>query len=292
MLRELQMPPNCAESLQVELQRTLLAIHQTSFADGIESIRLLGSDSQQLAELSEPLRNGLEMPVEVVDLAQEISEITADSSSALSSAVLLPMAGLALEEAAGVAPPVDLLHPRKRPNRNIAIRTYALAAAAMVALCMLLGWSGYSKLQAPLQAATHAETSLKQLEDELVELREETGQATDIRAWLAQSANLLDELDKLSESARPQPLDAEDFPVEQDVVLSRLNLDNRRLTFEAVARSTTSMWPFEQRVRNSGRDIQRDRVDRNDQLPEYPWQFKATLDLSKVAAPRTGGPKL
>ena len=59
--------------------------------------------------------------------------------------------------------------------------------------------------------------------------------------------NLLTEFEYLSQQLRPEPLDSEKLNAEEDFVISKLVVANRKLTIDASAKANSSLAPVERR---------------------------------------------
>jgi hypothetical protein len=184
-----------------------------------------------------------------------------------------------------MAPLVDLLHPHQRPKTEINLRTYSLAAIAGALLLALLAWTGYSRLQAPLQQAAVDRAELNLLEESLEQLQAFEQRAAAIRGWQSEAPNVLLHLQQLSKSFRPQPLDAQEFPTDQDVLLEKLDLNKRQLTVDALARSNQAVQPLEARLRDAEYRPQRGKSDPSETVKEYPWHFKSTIEITSASDP-------
>ena len=257
-----------------ETRRTLLAFAQEHPEAGEVSLQLVGESGEDLARLADELSAKLGHKVEAIP-AKKSATMPQDSDEQVS----LPLLGLALDEAAGQAPLVDLLHPRRRPAPRTGRRTYALAAAAAVSLVALIGWQGYANLQAPLDAAAVAQAQIDLLEESSDSNRDKEQQAASIREWLDNSVNLLSELRTLSNHVRPEPLDSEEFPVDDDIVLAKVVLLNKQFVIDALAKENSDVQPVEYRLRDGVHRVRRGKTEQSDALPDYPWSFQSIVDV-------------
>jgi len=285
LLRQLQLaetddPATLATAIRNELRRTLLALSQQT-DQAAPTISLVGSEQAKLTTLAATLDSQFEVSVQALDF--ESSKALALPANADSLPSALPLTGLAIAEAHGQRPLVDLLHPRQRPTSNTSVRTYALAGAAAVLLALLLGWQGYSNLQAPLEKSAEDQAELTLLEEPLENLKKYEQRAGAIRDWNAETANVLVHLQKMSKSVRPAALDAEKFPVDQDIVFDKFVLDRRRLTIDALARSSQAVQPLEARLRSDGYGPQRGKSEPSKILKGYPWHFRSTIEITSAS---------
>jgi hypothetical protein len=264
-----------ATALTAELRRTLLAFVQEQPDAGPPTIALVGHGGADLVGLADELSTQLGHQVEAVQ-----AEVPAHKDEPSS----LPALGLALEEAAGNSPPVDLLDPRRRPAPLTGRRTYILAAAAAISLVTLIGLQGYQRLQAPLDAVDRAQAEIDLLAEssETNRLREE--RAASIRTWQSNSVNLLGELRTISNHVRPEPLDAEEFPADDDVVLAKLVLINKQFVIDALAKENADVRPVEYRLREGDYRVQRGKLGPSTALSGYPLSFQSIVDVGPEGA--------
>ncbi len=269
-------PAALAGAIGSELRRTLLALSQHA-DNGNPNISLVSVQHNRFAELAKTLDEQLEAPVQSLDVTALHTSLTPESPTTPSTP---PLVGLALDESLANRPLVDLLHPRRRPQKKINVRTYALAAIAGTLLIGSLGWSSYSKLNAPLKKAAKDQTELTLLEESLDDLKEHEERAASIRDWNVETPNLLRHLQQVSKSIRPKALEDEEFVSDQDVVVEKLVFEKRQLTLEALARDNKVVQPVETRIRESAYRLQRGESDPSKTNKEYPWHFKSTIEIT------------
>ena len=114
--------------------------------------------------------------------------------------------------------------------------------------------------------------------------------AAAIRTWLGQSANLLTEFDSVSTRLRPEPLSSEKFPADQDLVLTKLVLANRQVTFDAAAKSNDAIPPAERRLREGSYRVERLAVElKAEGFPGYAVSVSETIEQVEPAAPSDAG---
>ncbi len=293
LFRQIQLPTMSdheafASAVESELRRTLLTLSQHSGGQQV-AISLVEHQQAATAEMAQSLSEKLHEPVKSLDVSPQQIPIAQDEPHT----PVLSVVGLAIEESLGKAPLVDLLNPRRRPQAQVNIRTYALAATAGALLLSVLAWSGYSKLKAPLVQAAQDQAELTLLEEPLESLNEFERRARAIRDWQSETSNLLLHLQQVSKSLRPAPLAAKDYPAEEDVVLEKFSLDKRQLTIEALARNSRAVQPLENRLRALEYRTQRGKSDPSEKNKKYPWHFKSAIEITNAsdpqAAPAAGG---
>jgi len=275
--------PALSKTLAAELRRTLVAVSDQHPEQVGASAWIVGKRPDEVSELANSIGEQVEFDVQPMDFASDSALLSTKVDTEASTSDTLPLAGLALDEAAGNAPPVDLLHPRQRPAPRAGQRTYTLAAAVLLALFCYGGWLGYSELHAPIEVADTARAELALLAESEKNLLADEQFATAIHQWQNDSVNILTELQKLSGRLRPLPLDAEEFNVEQDVVLKKLDIAGTRLDIEAVLRTYPAVADLEARLREGQGRVQRETAEENEDPPNYPWLIRALVDFTGEA---------
>ncbi len=273
-----------SKTLAAELRRTLVAISQQHPEQSGASAWIVGKRPDEVSQLAELIDEQLEFDVQPMDFASDSALLSTKGNTEGSTSDTLPLAGLALDEAAGNAPPVDLLNPRQRPAPRAGQRTYALAGIVLLSLLAYGGWLGYSELHAPVELADTARTEMALLAKSEDKLLADEEFAAEIRDWQSGSVNILTELQNLSGRIRPLPIEAADFNVEQDVVLKKLNFAGEQLAIEATLRNFPAVADLETRLREGKGRVQREIAEENSEDSSvYVWLIKATIDFEAEA---------
>lgn len=278
-----------AAALGNELRRTLLALAQSHDPGaGNPKCYYIGENADEIAG---ELGATISKPVQASPLEKLIDHsVDANLKAAKVGLVeLAPLAALAAALADGRPAPLDLLHPRRRPPAPSRARTYALAAAAALAGVAMIGWQGYRNISEPLELAAAADAEKKALAPTLEAYAADEAKAAAIRNWLGQSSNLLTEFDNVSQRLRPEPLSSEQFPADQDLVLTKLVLASRQLTFDASAKSTEAISPAERRLREGNYRVERGAVElKAEGVPGYGVSVSETIEKVEPAPPAEG----
>jgi len=275
--------PALSAAVASELRRTFLALSQQHPEQSGAKAWIVGKGPEQVSQLAESIDKQLELDVQPMDFASDGALLSTKEDTEAATSDTLPLAGLALDEAAGNAPPVDLLHPRQRPAPRAGQRTYLLAATVLLTLLSYGGWLGYTELHAPVEIADTARAELVLLAESEESLRIDEQFAASISDWQGDSVNLLTELQKLSGRLRPLPLDAKEFNVEQDVVLKKLDIAGTRLDMEVALRTYPAVADLEARLREGAGRVQRDTAEENEDPPNYLWLIRASVDFNGEA---------
>ncbi len=266
-------------TVAAELRRTAFALSHQHPEDKGVSAWIVGKRPDEVTQLTEMLGEQLEFEVQPMDFASDAALLTTKSGDEDSTSHILPLAGLAFDEAVGNAPPVDLLHPRQRPAPRTGQRTYALLAAVLFALIAYGGWLGYKELHAPVEKSDFNRAMLAKLAESEKELVADEQFAGAIREWQEESVNILTELQTLSEKIRPLALDAEEFNVEQDVMLKKLEIGGTRIDMDAALRTYSAVADLESRLREGTGRVQRDTAEENEDPPNYLWLISASVEF-------------
>ena len=272
---------NVSGSLAAQLRRTLLSLSQEGIATEAAKIVLLGEPISALERAACSMREQLSQPVDVLTLP---SEVVIPDSAKSQRAELLPLLGLAWQASQGNAPHVDFLHPKKPTPPQSNRRSLALAGVAGGLLALIVGWQGYAMLNQPLWTAEELQSELDTIKKELEPLEAEERDARRISDWLDASPNLLTELAAVGQDWRPQPFESPEFAFEKDGVLKRFELNNRQLSLTGNVTSIAAVQPLENRLRDDGHRVRRERSEPLKEGGQYPWQVQIVVDVTDPTA--------
>jgi hypothetical protein len=248
------------------------------------------------------LATDLELPVEMFDVAD-------NSPSGLAKAGVSPgslarfgaVLGMALGEADRREPIVDFLHVRRRKESRKFTRQHLLAATAAVVTLLFFGlvlWQRSASLSREI-SGLNAQTAELEAQFKQQQLDATIDRAASIDRWLATDVNWLDELDRLSSTWRPEPLDAKQFPMADDAVVTQLTAyrppgnqsEGGRVAVQAVARNQSAVAKLEKRLRDDEHRVATGGGKLDNTVPGYGWSFGLTMDVARQdadAAPDAG----
>jgi hypothetical protein len=272
---------NLGTSLAAQLRRTLLSLSQEGIATETAKIVLLGEPISALERVAISLREQLSQPIELLMIP---SEVGIPDSAKSQRAELLPLVGLAWQASQGKAPHIDFLHPKKPTPPQSNRRSLALAGVAGTLLAIIVGWQGYAMLNQPLWTAEALQAELDTIKKELEPLEAEERDARRISDWLDASPNLLTELAAIGQDWRPEPFESPEFSFETDGVLKRFELNNRQLSLTGNVTSIAAVQPLENRLRDNGHRVRRERSEPLKEGGQYPWQVQIVVDITDPAA--------
>lgn len=271
-------PDALAAVLSGELRRTRLVLGQLHPDAAGAEVYLAADHPPQ--ELAERLAAVLSSRVIAVDAREAFYVENIDQDAGDWAAA----ASLGANAAAGERPVLDLLNPRKPPAPPTNMRTYALAAAAALAVAALVGWQGYRKIQIPRAAAAVAEAETEQLSEELEGLAGDQRRAATLQQWQLRSAPVLSMLADVAGGLRPETFDAEDFPDGSDVMVTKVNIVGGTLTLDGAAKDAAALQPVEARLREKGYRVDRGTIRPDaSPAPGYKIGFSATLQRPETA---------
>ena len=79
---------------------------------------------------------------------------------------------------------------------------------------------------------------------------------------------------------RPEPLDSEEFLVDDDIVLAKVVLQNKQFVIDALTKENSDVGPVEIRLRDGVHRVRRGKTERSDALADYPWFFQSIVDVT------------
>ncbi len=189
--------PEEAEALVSEIRRTLAAAHTQLGTRRVEAVYVLGATPQHTA-LCAKLQAELNLPCRAVDplagtnISREVTGDLAEGAKARFAALL----GALWDEAEGVAPAIDFLHPRRPPPPKRSRRLLVLAGAA-AGLLLVMGavlLFRIMRLNGRIEALAGPVSDVDRLTKDLSEVQKELDpyqewQTSDIN-WLVELASL------------------------------------------------------------------------------------------------------
>jgi Tfp pilus assembly PilM family ATPase len=189
-------------TLLAEGRRTMIAAQNQLGGRRVEEVVIFG-DGQHHTALKQLLEKELTIEVRLIDPFEKVEWADPRVGKPEYPGTFAPLLGMLLDEAAGAAPVVDFLHPRKRPPPPDQKRRFIYAGVAAAAVVLLaLGvmqwrlWSLDSQIRT-LQAARFkadkaAKDSAKPIKD-----------AASLDAFAGADVTWLDEMARLAEKLPP-----------------------------------------------------------------------------------------
>jgi hypothetical protein len=278
-----------ARALAGEIRRTIAAVRQQLGDRIVGRVILCGNASE--ANDAASLATELELPVEMFDVAENAPPGLAKTGVPPANLARFgAVMGMALGEADRRDPVVDFLHVRRREQRQRFTRQHLLAAtAAGLALLFfaLVLWQRSASLSREIYGLNTQTAELEaQFKQQQLDLT--IDRAASIDRWLATDVNWLDEFDRLSRTWRPQPLDAKDFPMADDAVVTQITAyrppgnqsQGGRLAVQSVARNQAAVATLEKRLRDDEHRVATGGGKLDSSVPGYGWSFGLTMDVA------------
>jgi hypothetical protein len=291
-MRTVRLPdPSQAESrrraLLGEIRRTVAAARQQLTDRPIEVAVLCGNASAP--DRASSLAEESEMPVVMFDATESApAGMTSHGVPSESLARFAAVLGMALTEADRRAPIVDFANVRRRAEPKRFTRTHAIAAAAagVVLLAFLAHWWINSSRIARELAQVQSE--IQALEPSRKRYDTITNNAIAIGDWLATDVNWLDEMEQFGRKLRPQPFSAKNYPVNDDVVVTQVNMlrpsrsdfIGGRMDLSAVAKSPAAIEALERRLRDERHVVRPENAASDNTVSGYPWTFRLQVDVT------------
>ena len=198
-------PEVLARSLVAEVRRTVVAAQNQLGGRRVEQVVIFGDSAHHgslraLLQQELSLDGGVELlnPFAEVEQSRELQARPPQNPGTFA-----PVLGMLLDEAAGTAPGIDFLHPRKRPVPQNRRRFYiGLGAAAAAVLLLCAGYMVLELRQLDVQAAKlqKEKTALQKKNKDAKTIREQTAK---VDQFVAADIGWLDELRIISEKAPP-----------------------------------------------------------------------------------------
>jgi Tfp pilus assembly PilM family ATPase len=290
LMRTVRLPDSSQEGRQRallgEIRRTLAAVRQ-QLADGkVDHVVVCGSasDSEQDTGLSDEL----EVPVTYLDpTTQAPSGLASQGVAADGLARFAAVLGMALTEADRRPPVVDFANVRRTAEGRRIGRVHALAAAAAVIGILAVVANLWRQASAPAKQLAEIEAAIAAMQPQAEPFEAITARAAAIEGWQATDVNWLDEIEQLARRIRPEPFSSKEFPVNDDVVVTQLNLSRAggadavggHVDLQIKAKSDSAIRDLEQRLRASGQKVVPGGVQRDSTVPGYPRSTSVQLQV-------------
>src|SRR5262245_25675928 len=191
-----------ARTLLAEGRRTMIAAQNQLGGRRVEEVIIFG-DGQHHSTLKALLEKELSLTVKLVDPFDSVEWADSRARKPEYPGTFAPLLGIMLDEAAGHAPVIDFLHPRKKPAPPDKRRTYATAIAAIAAVVLVafgfMQWRLW-KLDSQIRVLTANRTKGDKLaKDSAKPIKD----AELLDAFAAGDVTWLDELARISEKLPP-----------------------------------------------------------------------------------------
>ena len=259
-----------ARALVAEVRRTVVAAQNQLGGRRVEQVILFGDTAHHdslrcllAQELS--LEGGVELldPFSVVERSPELQ-----SRPPRNPGTFAPVLGMLLDEAAGVPPGIDFLHPRKRQAPHNLRRIYAIAggAAAAIALAVALYITfDVRQLGAQVKSLQTERTALEKKVKGGKTIRDQTQKVDN---FVASDIPWLEELRVLSEKAPPADM------ARAEVVIGQIRpTGGGTLSVDAIAAGPEEMTKLEEALRDDQHTVQNTGGKRDTKLSGNNFRF-------------------
>ncbi len=271
-----------------EIRRTMAAVRQQSADRKVDQVVVCGLPAP--AGQGGGLAEELDIPVTLFDPAScAPSGLSGQDVAAESLARFSAVLGMALGEVDRQPPIVDFANVRRRTEARRFTRVHGLAAAVAAAALLWFAVYLWQQMAGPARQLAELESRIAELQSQADMYKDVTAQAAAVDRWLATDVNWLDELEQFARRVRPEPLSAEAFPAESDVVVTQITMlrppgidaAGGRMDLQARAKSDAAVRDLEQRLRDERYRVTPGGVQQDDTVAGYP----RALDLQIHVAP-------
>lgn len=271
-------PSTLSRGLIAEIRRTLMAARNQLGGGAATEIVLMGSEGQQgkllkalVAEFKDSITVKLFDPLSAPGVSVRSSDSFTEESS-----VFAPLLGVLSSQAAGRAPTIDFVNPRKRPEpisyRPLLIKVGIAAAVLFVFLSGYLYWT----LSALDSEIAGLKESLKQIQSRADKGKSILTSASKVDEFVAQDVVLLDEMVALSEKFPP----ATDARLEDLSVVVGAPGNPITAAMQGGAASEQVLSQIEHTLRDSRHTVYGNRAEKKTSIPGFAWTFSAELHIN------------
>jgi len=271
-----------ASTIVGEMRRTIAAAQNQIAGHPVESVLILGHESEQRV-LAETIARELSLTVAFVDPLESVT-LSHSLRGQLPSSIgrFAPLVGALVDESRGRRHEIDFLAPRKRPAPPDRKRMYALVGSAAGAVLLMICGSIYWQLGSRESEIRDLQQQLTDLDKNLKAAKPRVDQATLIDEFAADQVAWLDELRELST----------DLPTGDKVILDNLTASvatGKKLVVRGGAKAQSDVPDLEAKLRDERHRVRGAGTDRVAANEPYPWSFTETIDV--VADSQAAGPK-
>lgn len=257
-----------------EIQRTATVVLEEEVNRAVASVYVVGRapDQEETARL---IGEELSLPVHVIDPFARLGIPEASAPSDCNR--FAGLVAMILEEAAGGAPAIDFLHPRRTARRTGRQRPLTVVAAGILVLALTGGyyaWDTLSAVDAENQALSR---QLKELNALMKRAGDHSKLAAAVRDWEAGDVNWLDELRDLSIR----------FPTGRDMIVLRTSMTSDQrggggdIELQGVVREPSVVLHMESNVRDKFHEVRSRRVQERIRDKSYAWHFESSMSVAK-----------
>jgi Tfp pilus assembly PilM family ATPase len=272
-------------TLLAEGRRTMIAAQNQLGGRRVDEIVIFG-DSAHHTSLKQLLEKELQLEVRLVDPFERIEWSDGRPTKPEYPGAFAPLLGMLQDEATGVSPVVDFLHPRKKPpppnqRKKLLIAGAAIAAVVLLALSVMQWrlWSLDSEIN---QLRINRFKTEKLAKDSAKPLKD----AETLDAFAAGDVTWLDELTLLSKKL-PPPEGAEVYELTAQVLPK---VGGGQIKFSGYADTAKRVAELEDHLRDERHNVSGKGTNVDPQVEFLPWTFEETLvvmppgEVTKAAA--------
>jgi hypothetical protein len=155
---------------------------------------------------------------------------------------------------------------------------------------LLVAYVLYYRMAEPARQLAAVQQQIRDAQSKADSFKNITAQAAAIDRWQATDVVWLDELNEFAHRVRPEPLNAKEYPVANDAVVTQLmmqrpagaNPTGGKMDVQAVAKSSAAVAALENRLRDGKRTVSPGMGKLDKSVPGYDWSFG--LDVRVPAA--------
>lgn len=258
-----------------EIRRTMAAVGSELGASEVDSLAwLCGTPSDE--QLASTVSDQLTQNITTLDL-RSLVDSPGDDLAAFAGMLGCGQAVSAKQVA------IDFLSPRRPPEKQAPVRTYALAGSLAAVLLLGLGYLAYNRVASIERMAESDVEKRSQIESELELIEPDRQKAKEIEQWMATDVNWLDEIDRVTLTLRPEPLDNhEEFKPDCDVLLTSLvakqapgrNGVGGTLELAGGVRDDDVLEGLEDQLRGVDRQVNPKLMLKDPEASPYVWSFQ------------------
>lgn len=270
-------------TLLAEGRRTMIAAQNQLGGRRVEEVILFG-DGQHHATLKQLLEKELALTVRLIDPFDNVEWGDPRASKPEYPGTFAPLLGVLSDEAAGAAPVIDFLRPRKKPAPPDQRRRYvSIAAAAAAVLLIAFGivqwqlWGLDTELKQLRATRTKQEKAAKDAAKPIKD-------AELLDAFAAGDITWLDELSRLSDKLPPP----ESAQLTEVMAQATTKGGGGRILFNGHVDTSIRVAELEEALRDKRHSVSGKGTDQDLQLEQLQWSLGETVVIAPPSEPASG----
>lgn len=269
-------PEKIEQAVRQEISRGRLAATQDIGSHSIVQLTLIGRPDVTSAVPDSVAQRLDNAPIVRIDPAASLVQRSDGMRDELSASDLLAAAGVIAETRRPAGERIDLVNPRRPPEKVDNTRMKVILAVGLSALVLVGGWKWRdTRVQALQREATQVSGEAGKLNQTYKDAGPQLSQDEALRAWLQGDVNWIDEMVKI----RALMGSTEHLVIREIDFLTAPGNYRGKITADCYAKSRRDVTEFMRRLEGAGYDVAPPKYASGSRDPDYPIQAPLELNI-------------